>query len=178
MKQAFLLAFSICILLSCKTRHQQLPIPSQEYESFMEDDIKILKGVINRSLIENDTAFAWFKNNMKYGQTDAKAVEAFKQNSSKFTIVAFIGTWCRSTHNLLPGFYRLIDKSGYPESQITLIGTNQAKTTVQNLHTQYKIKFVPTFIVFKNGKEIGRVVEYGKYGTVDKELGEIVSNIK
>ena len=27
----------------------------------------------------------------------------------------------------------------------------------------------------KDGKEIGRVVEYGKYGAIDKELGEIVA---
>ena len=30
----------------------------------------------------------------------------------------------------------------------------------------------------KDGKEIGRVVEYGKYGQVDKELGEIVRTIE
>jgi hypothetical protein len=27
----------------------------------------------------------------------------------------------------------------------------------------------------KDGKEVGRVVEYGKYGAIDKELGEIVA---
>jgi hypothetical protein len=30
----------------------------------------------------------------------------------------------------------------------------------------------------KNGKEIGRVVEYGRMGMIDKELGEIVSGKK
>jgi hypothetical protein len=34
---------------------------------------------------------------------------------------------------------------------------------------------VPTIIVLKQGKELGRVVEYGKYGVFDKELGEIIS---
>jgi hypothetical protein len=34
---------------------------------------------------------------------------------------------------------------------------------------------VPTIIVMKEGKEIGRVVEYGKTGVWDKELGEIIS---
>jgi hypothetical protein len=34
---------------------------------------------------------------------------------------------------------------------------------------------VPTIIVLKDGKEIGRVVEYGKTGMFDKELGEIIS---
>jgi hypothetical protein len=34
---------------------------------------------------------------------------------------------------------------------------------------------VPTFIVIKDGKEVGRVVEYGKEGQLDKELGHIVA---
>ena len=34
---------------------------------------------------------------------------------------------------------------------------------------------VPTFIVMKNGKEIGRVVEYGKTGQWDKEIGEVIN---
>ena len=29
----------------------------------------------------------------------------------------------------------------------------------------------------KNGKEIGRVVEYGKYGLFDMELGEILKKL-
>ena len=81
--------------------------------------------------------------------------------------------------NLLPVFYRLVDKSGYPDSSITLIGvlTGQ-KTTLYNLHNAFHIIDVPTFIVMTDGKEIGRVVEYGRYGQVDKELGEIVRSIQ
>jgi hypothetical protein len=37
---------------------------------------------------------------------------------------------------------------------------------------------VPTIIVYKNGKELGRVVEYGKYGVFDKELAEIINSGK
>jgi hypothetical protein len=33
---------------------------------------------------------------------------------------------------------------------------------------------VPTVIVMQQGKELGRVVEYGKTGQWDKELAEIV----
>jgi hypothetical protein len=29
----------------------------------------------------------------------------------------------------------------------------------------------------KRGKEVGRIVEYGKYGMIDRELGEIVNSI-
>lgn len=138
---------------------------------------KILKGTISRAIIENDSAYGWFKENMKWGKADAAAVAAFSKNKDKFKMVVFGGTWCGDTKNLLPIFYRLVEKSGYPEKNITLIGVDRAKTAPNDLHLKYNIKNVPTFIVFKDGKEIGRVVEYGTKGAIDKELGEMVATL-
>lgn len=139
---------------------------------------KMLFGVINRSLIGNDTAFGWFNENLKYGQPDAAAVNMFKQKKNKFSLLVFGGTWCEDTQNLLPKFYQLIDASGFSEKQITLVAVDRKKQTVKNLHLIYKITNVPTFIVLKKGIEIGRVTEYGTKGDITKELGEIVSGIK
>ncbi|MFL9481805.1 TlpA family protein disulfide reductase [Chitinophagaceae bacterium LWZ2-11] len=149
------------------------------YTVSRDADSKILNGVVNRSIIENDTSFAWFKENMKYGTTNPAAIEAFKNNKDKFTIVVFGGTWCHDTQNLLPIFYRLVDKSGYPEKEITLIAVDREKHTTTNLQDKYKVTNVPTFIVYNRaGAEVGRVVEYGKYNEIDKELGEIAAGIK
>ncbi len=90
-------------------------------------------------------------------------------------MVVFGGTWCHDSQNLLPVFYRLIDKSGFPDSKITLIGLDRDKTAPDNLTKTYNVTNVPTFIVMHNGKEIGRVVEYGEEGAIDKELGDIVT---
>jgi hypothetical protein len=43
-----------------------------------------------------------------------------------------------------------------------------------NLNDAFKITNVPTIIVMKDGKEIGRVVEYGKTGKWDVELAELL----
>jgi len=45
-----------------------------------------------------------------------------------------------------------------------------------NLTEKLNVKNVPIIIAFKNGKELGPVVEYGKYGLFEKELAEIVSS--
>jgi len=149
-----------------------------DYTIVPDDRTKVLRGYINRSIIENDTAFHWFKDNMKWGQADASAIQSFSTNNDKFSMLVFGGTWCGDTKNLWPVFYRLIDKSGYPESKITLVGVDRQKTTVDDLHKKWNIVNVPTFIVLHDGKEVGRVVEYGKLNQIDKELGEIVSSIK
>jgi thiol-disulfide isomerase/thioredoxin len=167
-------AFAFCKNVSAQTTL----LHYYETSTDSQNGAKVLKGLLHRSDIENDTSFKWFKENMKLGTADASAVAAFQKNASKFQMVVFGGTWCDDTQNLLPIFYRLVDKSGYPDSSITLIGVDRAKTTLYNLHNVFHIVDVPTFIVMKDGKEVGRVVEYGKEGQIDKELGEIVNTIQ
>ncbi|HEY6978622.1 MAG TPA: thioredoxin family protein [Chitinophagaceae bacterium] len=166
--------FGFCKPASCQTAL----LHNYETSIDAKTGIKILKGLLTRADVESDTSFKWFKENMKLGQADMPAVSAFQKNSSKFQMVVFAGTWCEDTQNLLPVFYRLVDKSGYPDSSITLIGVDREKTTLYNLHNAFHITDVPTFIVMKDGKEIGRIVEYGKYGQIDKELGEIAGSIQ
>ncbi len=165
----------IITLGSCTTTHKTAKV---NYEIVPDNKAKVLKGIINRSLIENDTSFAWFKENMKWGQADDSAIASFKEKAGKFKLVVFGGTWCPDTQNLLPVLYRLVDKSGYPEKDITLIAVDRKKETIHHLNKIYKIDRVPTFIVLKDGKEISRVVEYGKLNAIDKELGQIVNTIQ
>ena len=176
MKQVFILLVCIATLSSCGSKLQYGSKPN--YEVIPDDRAKVLRGIIDRNVLESDTSFKWFKENMKYGTADASAIASFAKNKAKFNVVVFGGTWCEDSQNLLPVFYRLVDKSGFPENQILLLAADRKKTTVNNLHEKFKVKNVPTFIIMHDGKEIGRVVEYGKYAAIDKELGEIVANIQ
>ena len=178
MKKISSVWLSVLFLIACTTQKNTTTAVARNYETIYNGKEKILKGLLQRSDIEDDTTFAWFKQNYGLGMANATAVEAFRKNGSKFQMVVFGGTWSEDTQNLLPQFYRLADKSGYPAASISLIGVDRSKTTLDNLNTAFHITNVPTFIVMKDGKEVGRVVEYGKYGKIDKELGEIVAGMK
>ena len=173
MKNVMIMLVTVLMTSACFAQ-QKTGDSVQPYTITVSPKEKILKGLLNRSVIESDTTFKWFKDNYKLGRADASAVEAFKKNGSSIHMIVFGGTWCEDTQNLLPQFYRLADASGYADSSITLVGVDRQKKTLDNLSDAFHITNVPTFIVMKDGKEIGRVVEYGKYGQIDKELGEIV----
>ena len=148
------------------------------YETIYKGNEKTLKGVINRQVIESDTAFGWFKENMKWGNVDADAINTFKTKADKFNVIIFGGTWCEDTQNILPKFYKLVDASNYPDQKILLLGVDRKKNTIDSLNVKYKITNVPTFIIMHKGREVGRVVEYGTKGDVNKELAEIVNTIQ
>jgi thiol-disulfide isomerase/thioredoxin len=120
--------------LSCNTLHQY-SIPN--YKVVPDAKTKVLKGIINRQILESDTTFKWFKENMKWGFADSSAVAAFKQYGNNFKMIVFGGTWCGDTKNLLPVFYRLVDKSGYNEKNIMLVAVDRKKQTIHHLNKKY-----------------------------------------
>ena len=138
------------------------------------DGTKIIKGFFTKQELTGDSAFAWFAQTQKGFIPKPAAVAAFKAMKDSINIIVFGGTWCGDTKQLLPHFFSLTEAAGFPAERITMLGVDRSKKTVQHLTEAFGIINVPTFIIMKNGKEIGRVVEYGKYGAVDRELGEIV----
>ena len=137
---------------------------------------KILKGIISRKELENDTAFAWWAENLKGYTPQSQAVAELKKNQN-IQFITFMGTWCDDSKFIVPKFYSLLDAAGFPQDKVTLIGVDRSKKTLSHLAEALNIENVPTIIVMNNGREIGRVVEYGKYGAFDKELGEIIASI-
>ena len=137
---------------------------------------KTYKGIISRDILMADSSFKWM-NYARNFSADKNAVEGLKKNKDSIQLLVFMGTWCEDSQNIIPKFYSLTDAAGFSQDRITLIGVDRKKTTVSHLTEALGITNVPTIMVMKNGKEVGRVVEYGKNGMFDKELGEIINSV-
>lgn len=135
---------------------------------------KTYKGIISRDILEKDSSFKWYVENKNGYTPNADALEGLKKNKDSIHFIAFMGTWCSDSHVIIPKFYSLLDAAGFPQEKVTLIGVDRKKTTYSDLTGALDVKNVPTIIVMKNGKEVGRVVEYGKFGLYDMELGSIL----
>lgn len=151
-----------------------LAFSQSQYEVTMDGPDKVLKGVITRDLVQKDSAFKWFAVNQKAYAPSAELVNTIKADAANIHFIVFGGTWCDDTKFILPRFYSLVDAAAVPANHISLIGVDRSKKTLGNLTEPLKVINVPTIIVMKDGKEIGRVVEYGTTGQWDKELGEII----
>lgn len=150
-----------------------------QYEVLVErPNEKSLKGIISREILQTDTSFTWYAANLKGYVPHASALEGLKTNRDSVQLLVFMGTWCDDSHFIIPKFYALLDAAGFSQDRVTLIGVDRQKKTLSHLAEALNVKNVPTIIVLKNGKEAGRVVEYGKYGLYDMELGEILKGIQ
>jgi len=151
-----------------------ISLAQAQYE-VTNDGEKILKGIITRDLIANDTAFKWYSQNLAGYKPNEAATNALKAKSGQLQLIVFGGTWCSDTKYILPKLFALTDAASFSQDRVTLIGVDRNKKTISHLSEALGVINVPTIIVMKDGKEIGRVVEYGKTGVWDKEFGEIVS---
>ena len=162
----------ICLFTACTSLAQKT------YETLTDsadNNAKMLRGVITKEDINNDTAFKWYAESLRiYPRADSSAVAAFKENKDKIYFIIFGGTWCEDTHFILPKFFKIQEVSGFPESHITVFAVDRHKHSVGNIAQAMNITATPTIIVMKDGKEIGRLKEYGKTGYWDKELAKII----
>lgn len=167
-KIGFLFAFVCCVSLAAFAQTQYEVSTGTHGE-------KILKGIISRQLLETDTSFGWYAENQKGYAPNETGLTALKNNADTLRLIAFMGTWCEDSHFIIPRFFSLLDKAGFSSDRVTLIGVDRSKKTLGHLAEALHITNVPTIIVLKNGKELGRVIEYGSDGLFDKALGEVIN---
>jgi hypothetical protein len=135
---------------------------------------KTYKGIISREVLTADSSLKWMNDSRNFAG-DKNAVEGLRKNKDSIQLLVFLGTWCEDSQVIIPKFFSITDAAGFPQEKISLIGVDRNKTTLSHLTEALGIINVPTIMVMKNGKEVGRVVEYGKYGMFDRELGEIIN---
>ncbi len=137
----------------------------------------ILRGIINKYTVQNDASYKWYNSSAASYRPDTAIVSAFERKKNSVQFVVFGGTWCEDTQFILPKFFTLQEKSGVKDTAITFFGVNRQKKSLASIADAFKIINVPTIIIMKDGKEAGRVVEYGKTGKWDKELADILNTL-
>jgi len=142
------------------------------------DGGKILKGVISKDILASDSSFKWYSQNLKPYSGSKEVPAVFAKHKDSVQLVIFFGTWCEDSHFVIPKLFSLMDAAGFPQDRITLLGVDRKKTTLSHLSEALNVTKVPTIIVMKNGIELGRFVDFGKYGLFDMELAEILKAIE
>jgi len=156
-----------------------ISLAQNQFEVLVErPNEKSLKGIISKDVLLKDTSFHWYAENLKGYTPNADAVAGLKKNADSIQLLVFMGTWCEDSHVVIPKFFSILDAAGFPGDKVTLIGVDREKKTYSHLSEALNITLVPTIMVMKNGKEMGRIVELGKYGMFDKEFGQILNTIK
>ena len=146
--------------------HKKLPKTADEL---------ILDGKITRNDLVNK--FPWFQDNYKRYQPKDSVINQIKNFSYELKVTVFMGTWCDDSKAEVPKFFKIADALQFYDAQVEIIAVDKNKQCSSVDISFYKITLVPTFIFYKNGKEIGRIIESPKE-TLENDILKILSDAK
>jgi hypothetical protein len=135
---------------------------------------KVLKGRIEMKTLMNDSDFAWFYTGVNNYHPNENMLNYIKDNRGAFNVVAVAGTWDDQSRKLLPALYKIMILAGSPDEQVLTYGADEKLQT--GAPQDYKVKRLPTFILFRDGKEIGRIS--GDVGeTLESDMAKILLKV-
>lgn len=143
------------------------------YEVFDDEGKAKLLGKINKNGLTKPAYAEWFNKNYDDYDFNDKVVKNLKDSLNQYTIKVFLGTWCGDSKLEVPRFYSILDQAGFPKEQLEIYALdNDIENYKQGPNGEEKgmnIHRVPTFIFYKNGKEVNRIVEHPKE-TLERDI--------
>jgi thiol-disulfide isomerase/thioredoxin len=142
---------------------------------------EVLLGKINKKGLTSNSFNTWFSKNYDDYLVNTKIVKQLKDSINQYEIKAFLGTWCGDSKKEIPRLYKILDKTKFPENQLQVIAVNRTeeayKQSPNHEEKGLNIHRVPTFIFYKNGKEVNRIVEHPKE-TLERDILKIITDNK
>ena len=123
-----------------------------------------LLGKIDKNGLTSKNYNSWFSSQYQDYQMNNEFIEKSAKKLKEYTILVFMGTWCGDSRREVPRFYKILEAANFPVKQLTTVAVSSAsnlyKQSPQHEEKGLNIHRVPTFIFYKNGKEVNRIVEH------------------
>ncbi|ASK29139.1 thioredoxin [Chryseobacterium sp. T16E-39] len=161
------------LFLASQQFSAQKVVMNREVET--KNDGKMLLGNQLKDQFLKEPYANWYVKEHDEYALDQKAIaELKKAKITSYNITVFMGTWCEDSHRDFPRLMRILEEVKFPDNKLTIIAVNRKKESPSGEEGLYNIQKVPTIIVEKYGKEIGRMIEMPKTGYVERDLVDIL----
>lgn len=142
---------------------------------------EMLLGEITKTDLTKNSFNDWFSENYNAYLTNKSIIKQLKDSLNQYNIKVFLGTWCGDSKREVPRFYKVLKAAKFPEKQLQVIAVNRTPKAYKQSPTGEEkglnIHRVPTFIFYKNEKEMNRIVEFPKE-TLERDIQKIVTKNK
>ncbi len=106
-------------------------------------------------------------------QPDYETLDSLEGKLDNIIITIVFRSTCSDSREQLPRLFKILNELNYDVNSITLIGVNREKQGLSNEAEGLRIELVPTIIFYKDGSEIGRIVET-PVESMEKDLLKII----
>jgi len=157
----------VLVLSGCQQKMNQ-EIVSYEGE-------KILVGLIDLEGLSAEPYSFWFNENYQNYVVDESTLDGVDLQG--VNIILFLGTWCSDSQLQVPQFYKILTYLNYDKKGLQMISLEKLENgdliSPQHEEEGLDIGFVPTMIFYRDGKELGRIIEFPKE-SLEADMARIV----
>lgn len=147
-------------------------------KTMLDPDIerKILIGEIDEDGLRNPVFLEdWDIAQEEYtpDKLTVKKLRKFFRKNKDVRVKVFFASWCGDSKEHVPHFEKLAQKAKI--KNVKYIALSRKKSLPDEDISSYEIDYVPTFIIYKDNREIGRIIETPEV-SLEKDLYRIISN--
>lgn len=147
---------------------------AQKKTTIKKDKYGNLIGYVKKSAFLDKSYSSWFTKNYDAYKSEEAIIAQIRKKINKCKISGFMGTWCGDSRREVPKLYKILEEVDFNMDNLEMVALDRSKRTPDNLQKGYNIIRIPTFIFYKNGKELGRFVEYSRE-TLERDILKILT---
>lgn len=175
------MAIAVVLAFACNNNIAPSNTPYLNKEIINKKGSTILIGHTAPYMFKQGSNAEWFYKYYNEHFVDSSSIAALQKLLSNTTMEIFLGSWCGDSKREVPRMLKILDSLHYDTSRIKLIlvdfTVEHYKQSPQHEERNKNIHHVPTFIVYENNKEMGRIVE-SPVVSLEKDLLSIVTKEK
>lgn len=175
MKKVFIATIAFMVLSTYSVNAQT----SEINQRIKNERGVLLIGQQNMEPFNKKPFKAWYDEEYTPYIVDQPSIKKLeKENVSSYDITIFIGSWCPDSHHEFPRFMKILQELKYPVDKVQIFALDRQKKSPHEDEKLYNVTHVPTFIIKKDGKEIGRITEAPETVFLEKDLLNIINKAK
>lgn len=120
---------------------------------------EVLIDYINRDAFLTPVFGEYYQQDYDIYRPDENILDQLARLTGEYAITIILASWCGDSREQLPRFMKILDLIGFDFAKLRMIAVDSHKSGRDVDVSSYNIERVPTFIFYKNGTEVGRIIE-------------------
>ncbi len=150
-----------------------LVLISAIYQCKNSDKQNMMMGKIKENDFLKPPYKTWYEEEYSTYDIDSTILDSIDLRG--INIKFLFGSWCSDSRREVPRFIKILKYKNYNFDSLEMIGLDREKQAPIYQENTLNIEFVPTFVIFKNNSEIGRIIE-SPDNSLEKDLSIILKN--
>ncbi len=150
---------------------------SQNINTVITDPVRnreVLVDILDRDGLQTGEMGVYYTDFYQSYASKSEIIESLKTMAQDVKVTIVLASWCGDSKEQVPAFLKVLDQIGFNEDNLLIIGVDFEKKAREIDVEVFNISRVPTFIFYRDEKEIGRIIE-SPVETLEEDFLKIAS---